>query len=196
MGSLISGNTTEPLTTVSNIGNIYAYFSINEKDVLEFSKDIKGNTATDRIATLPPVSLILANGAEFSEKGRIETVGGLINTETGSLRIRATFPNPGNIIRSGSSGSVRIPTKFSDAILVPQKSTYEIQGKTFVYLLSDSSTVRSVEIQTRPNTGGQYYVVEEGLKTGDKVVLEGIAGLREGAAIKPREVSVDSIYRQ
>ena len=77
---------------------------------------------------MPPVSLILANGTEFSQKGRLETAGGLINTETGSLRVRV-LPNPGNIIRSGSSGSVRIPATVTDAILVPQKSNYEIQGK-------------------------------------------------------------------
>ena len=196
MGSLVSGNTAQPLTTVSNIENIYAYFSINEKQVLEFSKNTKGTTSEARLSTMPPVSLILANGVEFSQKGRIETAGGLINTETGSLSVRATFPNPGNIIRSGSSGSVRIPATVEDAMLVPQKSTYEIQGKTFVYLVSDSGTVNSVEIKVRSNSGGQYYVVEEGLKAGDKVVLEGVAGLREGATIKPREVNVDSIYRK
>lgn len=196
MGSLVGGNTALPLTTVSNVGNIYAYFSINEKQVLEFSKDTKGTTPEARLATMPPVSLILANGVEFSQKGRIETAGGLINTETGSLSVRATFPNPGNIIRSGSSGSVRIPSTVEDAILVPQKSTYEIQGKTFVYLVSDSATVKSAQIKIRPNSGGQYYVIEEGLKAGDKIVLEGVAGLREGAPIKPREVSVDSVYRQ
>lgn len=195
MGSLVSGNTAQPLTTVSNIGNIYAYFSVNEKQALDFSKNIKGATSEARLATMPPVSLILANGVEFSQKGRIETAGGLINTETGSLSIRATFPNPGNIIRSGSSGSVRIPSTVEGAILVPQKSTYEIQGKTFVYLLSDSGTVNSVEIKIRSNTGGQYYVIEEGLKAGDKIVLEGVDGLREGAPIKPREVTVDSIFK-
>jgi len=196
IGSLVSGNTAQPLTTVSNIGNIYAYFSINEKQVLDFSKNTKGATSEARLSTIPPVSLILANGVEFSEKGRIETAGGLINTETGSLSVRATFPNPGNIIRSGSSGLVRIPSTVEGAILVPQKSTYEIQGKTFVYIVGDSAKVKSVQIKIRPNSGGQYYVIEEGLKAVDKIVLEGVSGLREGAPIKPREVSVDSVYRQ
>ena len=196
IGSLVSGNTTQPLTTVSNIGNIYAYFSINEKDVLQFSKNTKGATASERLSTMPPVSLILANGVEFSQEGRIEAAGGLINTETGSLRVRATFPNPGNIIRSGSSGLVRIPSTVENAILVPQKSTYEIQGKTFVYLVSDSSTVRSVEVKIRDNSGGQFYVIESGLTAGDKIVLEGVGGLREGVTIKPRQVNVDSLYRQ
>lgn len=196
IGSLVSSNTAQPLTTVSNISNIYAYFSINEKQALAFSENTKGATTKERLALLPPVSLILANGDEFSQKGKIETAAGLINTETGSVSIRATFPNPGAIVRSGSSGAVRIPQKVEGAILVPQKATYEIQGKTFVYLVSDSGTVRSVEIKIMDNSGGQYFVVEEGLRAGDKIVLEGVANLREGMAIKPREVSVDSVFRQ
>lgn len=196
IGSLVSGNTAQPLTTVSNIEKIYAYFSINEKQVLEFSKNTKGTTPDTRLATMPPVSLILANGVEFSQKGRIETAGGVISTQTGSLSVRATFPNPGNIVRSGSSGLVRIPATVEDAILVPQKSTYEIQGKTFVYLVDDSAKVNSVEVQIRPSSGGQYYVVEEGLQAGDRIVLEGVAGLRDGVQIKPMIVNADSIYRQ
>lgn len=196
IGSLVSSNTAQPLTTVSNIGNIYAYFSINEKQALQFSKNTKGATSEARLASIPPVSLILADGAEFSQKGRIETAAGLINTETGSLSIRATFPNPGNLIRSGSSGSVRIPSTVEGAILVPQKSTYEIQGKKFVYLVEDTGTVKSVEIKVMDNSGGQYFVVQEGLKAGDKIVLEGVAALQEGALIKPREVNADSVYKR
>ncbi len=196
IGSLVSSNTEQPLTTVSNIANIYAYFSINEKQALEFTKNTKGANTAARLASIPPVSLILADGTEFSQKGRIETASGLINTQTGSVSVRATFPNPGNIIRSGSSGSVRIPATVDSAILIPQKATYEIQGKKFVYVLSDSGTVKSAEIKIRNNSGGQYFVVEEGLKPGDKIILEGVATLSEGATIKPTKVNEDSLYRQ
>ena len=109
IGSLVSSNTAQPLTTVSNIGNIYAYFSINEKQALEFTRDTKGATAEARLKTIPPVSLILSTGTVFPQQGRIEAASGLINTETGSLSVRATFANPGNVVRSGSSGVVRIP---------------------------------------------------------------------------------------
>ena len=195
MGSLVSSNTPEPLTTVSNIGNIYAYFSINEKQALSFSKNTKGATPEERIASIPPVTLILSDGTEFPQKGRIQTASGMINTETGAISVRATFPNPGNIIRSGSSGTVRIPTTVDSAIVIPQKATYEIQGKKFVYIVSDSSKVKSIEIQTMPNSGGQYFVVQDGLQYGDKIVLEGVASLREGIVIKPNEVRTDSVYR-
>ncbi|HRO47512.1 efflux RND transporter periplasmic adaptor subunit [Agriterribacter sp.] len=196
IGSLVSSNTALPLTTVSNINNIYAYFSINEKQALEFATTIKGATARERLKAIPPVTLILATGMVFPEKGHIETASGLINTETGSVRVRATFPNPGSMVRSGSSGIVRIPANLDAAILVPQKSTYEIQGKKFVYLLDSAGTVKSVEIRIRQNTGGQYFVVEEGLKPGDKIILEGVATLREGAPVIPREVSADSVFNR
>lgn len=196
MGSLVSSNTQEPLTTVSNISNIYAYFSVNEKQALEFSENTKGGTTAARLASLPPVQLILADGSLFPQKGRIETASGLINTQTGSVRVRATFPNPHNMIRSGSSGAVRIPSKVDSAILIPQKATYEIQGKKFAYKLSDSLTASSVEIKIMNNSGGQFFVVTDGLKPGDKIVLEGVATLREGEKIKSVQVNEDSLYRQ
>jgi len=194
IGSLVSSNTTQPLTTVSNIGNIYAYFSINEKQALNFSKVTKGATMQARLKTIPPVSLILSNNTEFPQKGRIETASGMINTETGSVSVRATFPNPGNIVRSGSSGLVRIPRTIDTAIMVPQKATFEIQGKKFVYVVESTGTVRSNEIQVLDNSNGQFYVVTTGLRPGDKVVLEGVASLKDGAAIKPRQVNADSLY--
>ncbi len=196
IGSLVGSNTAQPLTTVSNISNIYAYFSINEKQALAFSANNAGATVKERLAAIPPVTLLLANGSIFPHKGRIETASGLINATTGSIRVRATFPNPGNVIRSGSSGTVRIPSNVDDALLVPQKSTYEIQGKKFVYLVDTSGTVKSGEIEVRENSGGQFYVVEDGLQPGDQIILEGVASLREGAAVAPREVNVDSVYRK
>lgn len=196
IGSLISANTAQPLTTVSNVGNIYAYFSVNEKQSLEFTRNTKGATIQQRLATLPPVSLILADGTEFPSKGKIETASGLINTETGSVSVRATFPNPGNMIRSGSSGMVRLPRTVDSALLVPQKATYEIQGKRFVYVVENAGTVRSAEIIIMPGANGQYFVVEQGLNAGDRIVLEGVATLREGASIKPKVISADSVHQQ
>jgi membrane fusion protein (multidrug efflux system) len=196
IGSLVNANTAQPLTTVSNIGNIYAYFSVNEKQSLEFSKNTKGTTIKERLATLPPVTLLLSDGSEFPQKGRIETASGLISTETGSVRVRATFPNPGNIVRSGSSGTVRMPQDVASALLIPQKSTYELQGKKFVYKVDDKRIVRSVEIKVMESGNGQFFVVQDGLKAGDLIVFEGVAGLREEAAIKQRLVSSDSIFSQ
>ena len=141
IGSLVSSTTTQPLTTVSNIQNIYAYFSINEKQQLDFLTNTKGNTLQEKLATLPPVTLMLSNGAAFDQKGRIETLGGLVNVSTGSVAVRATFPNPVGLIRSGSSAMVRIPQTIDTALLVPQSATYQIQGKLFVYVAGADNTV-------------------------------------------------------
>ncbi len=194
IGSLVNSNTAMPLTTVSNINKIYAYFSINEKVALEFAKDTKGKTSQARLATMPAVSLVLANGTVFSQKGKVEATSGMINTETGSLSVRATFPNPGNLIRSGSSGLVRIPTTLDHALLVPQRSTYEIQGKKFVFVVGDSNKVISTQINIRENGNGQLFVVEKGLKAGDVIVLEGVATLLEGQTIKPVKTNTDSLF--
>jgi len=195
IGSLINSNTAQPLTTVSNIGNIYAYFSINEKQALQFIKDTKGATVTQRLATLPPVTLVLSNGSEFPEKGKVETASGLINTETGSISVRATFKNPGNIIRSGSSGVIRIPQRIDSALLVPQSATFEIQGKRFLYVLETTGTVKSREIITANGNNGYYFVVQKGVTPGEKIVLEGVAALKDGATIKPVPVNADSLYK-
>lgn len=196
IGSLVSSNTAQPLTTVSNIGKIYAYFSINEKQALESAKNSPGSTLKQRLAKIPPVSLILSTGTEFPQKGRIETASGLINTETGSVSVRATFPNPGNVIRSGSSGLVRIPRTVDSAVLIPQKATFEVQGKKFVYVVESTGTVRSSEIKVMETGSGQYFVVQEGVRPGEKIVLEGVASLKEGAPIKPRLINADSVYQQ
>lgn len=188
IGSLISSTTPNPLTTVSNISQIYAYFSINEKQGLDFFAASSGNTMQEKLATLPPVILVLANGTLLPEKGKVETASGLINTQTGALNMRATFPNPAGMVRSGSSALVRIPEKIDTALLIPQKATYQIQGKLFVYLLADSNKVRSVEV-TSSASAGQSFIITSGIRPGDRIVADGISSLREGLVIKPRPVT-------
>jgi len=195
IGSLVNGNTSQPLTTVSNITNIYAYFSINEKQVLEIAGKFSGPSTKASLAAIPPVSLILANGTKFPHLGKIETTSGLINTATGSISVRATFPNPGNIIRSGSSGVVKIPITIDSALVVPQKATYEIQGKKFVYLVQDDGTVVSKSITVMDNDDGHFYIVKQGLTPGDKIVMEGLATLRDGLPINPTPVNADSLFK-
>lgn len=195
IGSLVSSNTAQPLTVVSNITNIYAYFSINEKEALEISGQFNGTSTKASLAAMPPVSLILANGVKYAYPGKIETTSGLINTSTGSISVRAGFPNPENIIRSGSSGVVTIPVTYESTIVIPQKSTYEIQGKRFVYNVQDDGSVVSKPITVLSNNDGQFYIVTEGLVVGDKIAMEGLATLRDGLVIKPVAVNADSVYQ-
>ncbi|CAN5524535.1 efflux RND transporter periplasmic adaptor subunit [soil metagenome] len=171
LGSLVNSNTTQPLTTVANIGNIFAYFSINEKESLVFARNTKGTTIPERLAQLPPVSLILSDGTEYTEKGKVETASGLVVTQTGSVSMRATFPNAASLIQSGSTGKVRIPQFIDSALLIPQKATYELQGKHFVYLVGTGGKVTSTEVKVPDGNDGQFFIVLDGLKAGDKIVL-------------------------
>nr|WP_121273751.1 efflux RND transporter periplasmic adaptor subunit [Pedobacter schmidteae] len=193
-GSLVSSNSAQPLTTVSNISKIYAYFSLNEKQLLGFSRNYKGNTLEAKLKNIPAVSLVLADGSTYAENGKIESINGLINTATGSASLRATFSNPVSLLRSGASASVRIPQHLENIILIPQKSTIDLQGKKFVFVLDEKGLVKNTEIEVMEITKGNYYVVTKGLKTGDKIVLEGFQSLKDGAEIKPEEKNADSVY--
>jgi len=194
LGSLVSSATVEPLTTVSSIGNIYAYFAINEKELLSFNKETAGKSFEEKLRTLPPVSLILSDGTMYDKKGRIQTVNGLINTQTGSANARARFPNPNGLIRSGSSATVRIPNEIKSALLIPQSATFEVQDQRFAIVAGNDNKAHAANITVLPNAAGQFFVVEKGLKAGDKVVLEGVAALKDGTTIKPVTVSADQVY--
>lgn len=192
LGSLVSSNNADPLTTVSSIGNVYAYFAINEKVLLNFTKG--SGTLAQKIKQLPEVSLLLSDGSTYTEKGRIETVNGLINTETGSVSIRARFPNPKGIIKSGSSTTVRIPSEVKDGLIVPQSATFELQDKIFAVTVGKDGKTKNVNITILENKAGNYYVVTSGLKAGDQIVLEGVAALKEGTRIKPQNQNAETVY--
>lgn len=196
VGALVSGSSALPLTTVSNIENIYAYFSLNEKQLLNIARDYEGPTLEAKIRQIPNVFLVLADGSPYSENGKIETVSGQINTQTGSARLRATFSNAKGLLRSGSSASIIIPKNIENALIIPQKSTSDIQGKKFLYLLSDSGTVKNISVDIMDITKGNFYVVKSGLKSGDKVILEGFASLKDGVKVKPIMHSTDSVYAE
>ncbi|SHL78847.1 efflux RND transporter periplasmic adaptor subunit [Flavobacterium saccharophilum] len=196
LGSLVSSNTADPLTTVSSIGNVYAYFALNEKKLLDFTQSTAspGTTLAQKIKNMPEVSLLLSDGTTYPEKGRVETVNGLINTETGSVTFRARFANPKSIIRSGSSTTVRIPNEVVEKIIIPQSATFELQDKIFAVIVGKDGKTKNVNITVLENTAGNYYVVTSGLKTGDQIVLEGVASLKDGSEIKPQNQNPETVY--
>ncbi|QOG01367.1 efflux RND transporter periplasmic adaptor subunit [Flavobacterium sp. MDT1-60] len=195
LGSLVSSNTADPLTTVSSIGNVYAYFALNEKKLLNFTQgDTPGTTLAQKIKNMPEVSLLLSDGSLYPEKGRVETVNGLINTETGSVTFRARFANPKSIIRSGSSTTIRIPNEVKEKLLIPQSATFELQDKIFAVTVGKDGKTKNVNITVLEITAGNYYVVTSGLKTGDQIVLEGVASLKDGSEIKPQNQNQETVY--
>lgn len=194
VGSLITSTSANPLTTVYNTKNIYVYFSLNEKQLLEFVRTVKGKTFKEKLATMADVSLVLADGSEYPAKGRIVTASGLINTETGSATFRANFPNPMGLIRSGSSATIKIPIRLDSAILIPQNATYDLQGNKFVYTLSDKDSTVNTPVQLSDNPIGNLYVVKNGLTYKSKLVIEGVGNLKPGIAVKPIPANADSLY--
>lgn len=183
VGSLVSSSSAEALTTVSNISNVYVYFSMTEKQLLSLTKESGG--ITKAMAAMPAITLVMADGTQYSETGKVTAISGVIDQSTGAVQMRATFNNAGHILRSGGTGSVLIPTHSNNAILIPQKSTYEIQNKKFVYVLGSDNTVSSREIKVLSQNDGTNYVVISGLRAGERIVVDGVNQLKNGQKINP-----------
>lgn len=193
VGSLVSSSTVEPLTTVSNTVNMYAYFSFNEKEFLMITKGLEGKNLQEKFTKLPGVSLVLADNSVYNQAGRIETASGLIDQQTGAVNVRASFPNPEGLLRSGGSGLVRIPQVIDSVVIIPQKTSYELQGKHFIYVVGAGNKVHNTEIEVVVGNLKDSYVVTSGLKAGDQIVLDGIASLRNDIEIKPKLMETGSL---
>jgi len=193
VGSLVSSSITQPLTTVSSTDNMYAYFSINEKDFLAMIRNLQGKTTKEKLKQLPDVDLILSDNSGYDQKGKIETASGIVDQETGSVNIRATFPNTNGLLRSGASGLVRIPREMDSVLIIPQQVTFELQGKHFVYKVTSENKVQSTSIDVIVGNLKDSYIVTSGLSTGDEIVIEGIASLRNEMQIKPKLTELGSL---
>ena len=191
-GALISPEDPTPLTTVSDIDEVYAFFSMNERDYLDFIQNSKGENRSEKLSNFPPVELQLVNGEIYKEKGEIETVTGQIDRSTGTVSFRAKFPNSNGILVSGNSGKIRIPKTYENVPVVPESASFEQQGKVYVYLVQGDSLAISKVIQVKTRLKN-LIVVASGVKPGDKIVGNGVGKLRNNTPITPRPVPFDSI---
>lgn len=180
-GSLV--NSADVLTTVANISNVFAYFSLNEKELRAFMNNLEGETQAEKIKNAPELTLTLADGAVYPEKGKIETIAGVLNVTTGSANFRAEFPNKRGELRSGTSGTVSIPRQLRHVFVIPQKAAFEQQNKTLLFVVQGDSVLQRI-VSVLPMPGGQDYVVTDGLKQGERVVTEGIVTLANGKKIQ------------
>jgi len=195
LGSLVTSATAEPLTTVYNTATVYVYFAMNEKQLLDFSRDTTAMSVVSKIAKMPKVTLVLPDGTTYERQGQLETINGLINTTTGSANFRAAFANPKGLLRSGGSATIRIPLVVKNALIIPQTATYQLQDKRFVYLLDNKNKVTNVAVKTMDNTPGQFYIVTDGLTNGDRIIIESASNLADGTEIKPVDVSSANVYK-
>lgn len=188
-GSLLSEGTL--LTTVSDIASVFAYFNVAEDEYLRYLRDkLKGKNGSK------DVRLKLADGSEYRHHGSVETTSSEFQSGTGNMTFRARFPNPNKILRHGGSGEVVLQTKANNILLLPQKSVFEVQDRNYVYVVGGDNKVKIKSFQPGPRVAG-FYIVQAGLKPGERIVYEGTQGLKEGMQIKPvartmREVLDDS----
>ena len=184
-GSLASPSMVPPLTTVSDNSEVYAYFSLNEKDILEMTDGGK-IALNNAIANMPPVQLQLSDGTIYPETGKVATVSGVIDNSTGAANVRARFKNINGMLRSGSTGQILLPNIKNDVILIPQKATFEIQDRKFVYVVNDSNKTVSTAITIAPENDGKQFIVTEGLEPGQRIVVEGVGTkVRDNMEIVP-----------
>ena len=195
-GSLASPSSATPLTTVSDISEVYAYISFNEKQVLEMTEGGK-MTLAQAVASLPSVKLRLADGTEYQNEGKVSTVTGNIDNLTGSASVRVLFKNENGMLRSGSTGSVVFPVSKKSVILIPQNATTEIQDVKYAYVVNDSNKIVSKPIQILSNNDGKNYVVTSGLVPGDRVAVEGVGIIvRDGVVINPVDAAAKAAQAQ
>lgn len=185
-GALISLNDPEPLTKLSDVHEIYAYFSLSEGDFFSFKDNYAGSTLEEKLKNLPPVVLVLADNHVYEEKGKVDMIDGQFEKNTGAITLRAVFPNGKGTIRTGNTGKVRLLREFKNAILVPQAATVEIQDRVFVYTL-DKANKTTRQAITVTGTSGNEYLVTDGVKAGDRIVVSGVDRLKEGMEIKPEK---------
>ena len=174
LGSLIDEGAL--LTRLSDNREVFAYFNVSEPEYLDYKTRQHDNA---------PVALVLANGREHTQKGMVETIEGEFDNETGNIAFRARFPNPDLLLKHGETGKVRMTLDLPGALLIPQKATYEIQDKVYVYTVDARGTVHARNIRVRMRMP-DLYVVDGGLEPGDKILLEGVQNVKEDEQIRYR----------
>ena len=180
IGDFVGPSTQSGLTTVADAYEMYVYFSLTERDVM--SRITEHGSLDKAVAAFPPVILLTANGDTCTVKGRVESVSGVVDSSTGSVSARAVFPNADNHLLSGSTGSIVIPKKMKQVIVIPQSATYEIQDKIYVYKVVDGKAESAI-ITVLPMNEGKHYVVTSGLAVGDVIVAKGANYVKEGQSL-------------
>lgn len=183
VGALVSANLPEPLTTVSDNSDMYVYFSMTENQLLDLIR--RYGSKEEALRSMPEIDLQLNDKSVYPAKGKIETISGVIDRSTGTVSLRAVFPNREGLLHSGGAGNVVIPVSRTGCFVIPQAATFEVQDKVYIYKVVDGKAQSALVEVTRVN-GGQEYIVESGVETGEVIVAEGAGLLREGTPVKAK----------
>jgi membrane fusion protein (multidrug efflux system) len=190
-GALVSPSDPQPITTISDVSKVYAYFSLTEKQYIDFFEQYPGKDLKEKLGIIPPIDLVLANGSIYSEKGKIETATGQIDPGTGGIQFRVAYANSTGLLSNGSSGKIKIPRSYGNVLVVPESATFDQQGFTYVFkVINDTARAAVIEIKDRVNN---YAIVSKGLEKGDIIIAAGVNTIKPGSAIKPKPANMDSI---
>ncbi len=192
-GALVSPQDPTPITTVSDVSEIYAYFTVNERQYIYFFQNFPGTTLEQKIDSVPPIELELANGTIYDERGKLETSTGMMDPQTGTMQFRVKFENKNGLLTNGSTGKIRVPRTYENVLVIPESSTVEQQGVVYAYKVQSDSVLKTV-VEPKDRVDN-LFVLEKGLEQGDKVVGKGVADLKNGTKITPQPVSMDSIVK-
>lgn len=187
-GSLMEDGTL--LTSISKNDEVFAYFDVSEKEYLNYASNMKTDAEQSK-----NVTLILANGEEHPFKGKIETTEGEIEQSTGNIAFRARFSNPDKILKHGASGKIRLLRKYKNVLIIPQKATFEIQDKMYVFVIDQNNRVKSKPI-TANSRMPHFYIIGSGLSPDDKIIYEGIQNIKDGMTIDPQFVEMKKISKE
>jgi membrane fusion protein (multidrug efflux system) len=187
-GSLVGPTDPQALTQLSDVHDVHVYFSLSEKDFVNFKEQYPGQTLKDKLKQLPSVSLLMADNTVYPKQGKVDMIDGQFDKTTGAITLRANFENAQGLLRSGNTGKIRLSLQHKDVLKVPQSATIEVQDKVFVFAVADSNKVKKTAI-TVVGKSGNDYLIKDGLKVGDKIVLSGFDHLQDGAVIHPEKAA-------
>ena len=183
VGALVSASMPQPLTTVSDNSEMYVYFSMTENQLLNLTRQY--GSIANTLKNMPDIQLQLNDGSIYDQTGRIESISGIIDTSTGSVQLRAAFPNPNGLLHSGGAGNIILPYVRKQCVVIPQAATFELQDKVYVYKVVDGKAT-SAAIAVDRISNGREYIVNSGLVPGDVIVAEGVGLMREGTPVQPK----------
>ncbi|SDE12103.1 membrane fusion protein, multidrug efflux system [Dyadobacter soli] len=191
-GSLVSASDAQQITYISDNRSVHAYFTIGETDFLKFRESLAGKSIHEKLGNAPAAALILSGDIAYEHPGKLDMIDAAFDKNTGAIALRATFPNSDGLLRSGNSGKVKLGFKQSNVVSIPQEATIEIQDKIFVYTVGNGSKVAKVPLKISASVGNSY-LVSDGLKAGDRIVLKGMDALKEGMVITPKAPEADLV---
>ena len=197
IGNLVAPGDNEPITVLTDVDEIYVYFSVNESEfsqLRETDPSVRDTVSKSRRRDIgQKVSLILPDGTEYDKDGFIDANSGQVNKNTGSVTLRANFPNEDNILRSGNTVTVVRHDEKAGRILIPRKATFELQAKTFVQKLSSDNRVHRQLIEVETEAPNNQYIVKSGLNKGDRILVEGLDKVSDSTKIKPLTYRPDTL---